>query len=70
MLCDSVNSDKEASESLISTRKMYKRGISIVCVVPDYDSYTKAKQRHLQETGWKTSIICVAKTEQKEDVGF
>ena len=38
VLCESVNSDMELSSSLISTRKMYTRGVLILCVVSDGDS--------------------------------
>ena len=36
----------EVSASLISTRKMYKMGVIVVCVVSYCDSYMKAKIRH------------------------
>ena len=46
MLCESVNFGMEVSASLMSRRKMYKRGVIVVCVVSDYDSYMKAKIWH------------------------
>ena len=46
MLCESVNSDIEVSASLMSTRKIYKRGVIVVSVVTGDDSYMKSKIRH------------------------
>ena len=35
MLYESVNSDMEVSAPLLSTRKMYKRGVIVLFVVSD-----------------------------------